>query len=245
MGLRVVWRLIVVVLLVGGFVRAGMAQQPVDLALVLAVDVSRSVDAEEAELQRSGYVAAFRDPAVQAAIRGGAFGRIAVLYLEWAGVEFQRVTVPWTVIHDAESALAFADRIAGADRVSWPWTSISTALTTATELLDHAPVEPMRKVIDISGDGANNQGIPLPLARERALAAGITINGLPVLNDRPNFGRPAESELDAYYEERVIGGPGAFLVVAQDFSAFGQAIRAKLLREIAGVTGPLRLLARR
>jgi hypothetical protein len=217
---------------------------PVDLELVLAVDVSGSVDEVEARLQREGYIAALRHPRVIEAIRGGILGRIAVTYVEWAGVEFQRTLLDWTLIEDQESAAAFADALAEAPLTSERWTSISGAIDYAVPLLDGNGFKGLRRAIDISGDGYNNRGRPAEQARDDAVAAGITINGLPIVNDRPNpWGGLAPQNLDLYYEQRVIGGPGAFIVGAKDYSAFASAILSKLLLEVAGEQPPPGALA--
>jgi len=211
-----------------------LAAEPVDLELVLAVDVSRSVDPEEAKLQREGYIAALQHPRVLQAIRSAPHGRIAVTYVEWAGVDIQYTVVPWSLITDDNSAAAFTARIAAAPYVARNWTSISGAIDYSVPLFENNGFEGTRRVIDISGDGRTNQGRPTAAARDDAVAAGITINGLPVINERLNFYRPPEGDLDAYYRENVIGGMGAFLIVAENFNAFTGAILSKLIREIAG-----------
>jgi hypothetical protein len=218
--------------------------EAVDLALVLAIDISRSIDEVEAALQRQGYIAALTNPQVIRAIGSGATGRIALAYVEWAGVDTQRTVVPWTTIAGAADAQRFAAAIAAAPRMSMSWTSISGAIDYSKRLLETSGYEAARHVIDVSGDGRNNSGRPAEHARDDAVAAGITINGLPILNDRPNFGRPAEADLDLYYESHVIGGPGAFLIRATGFDAFGSAILSKLIKEIAADDGVAsRLLA--
>jgi hypothetical protein len=212
------------------------AQQPVDLELVLAIDISGSVDEEEAALQREGYVSALTNPRVIAAMGGGPFGAIAVTYVEWAGEDYQRTVVPWTLIGNGEQAARFAEQIQAAPFASARWTSLSGAIDYSATLFDGNGFEGVRQVIDISGDGVNNRGRPPVLARDQAVEQGITINGLPILNDRPNpWGGAAPVDLDRYYEENVIGGPGAFYVAARDFDAFASAILAKLIREIAGL----------
>ena len=219
--------------------RRAAAEEPVDVALILAVDVSRSIDEEEARLQREGYRAAVSDPRVVEAIRGGMMGAIAIAYTEWAGIEFQRLVLPWTRIAGPRDAEAWAAALAQAPRSSLSWTSISGAIEHARGVMVACPFEATRKVIDISGDGVNNSGPPAEAARDRAVAEGITINGLPILNDRPTFGRPPPMPLDQYFRESVIGGSGAFMIPAEDFEAFGQAVRRKLIREIAGHGGPV------
>jgi hypothetical protein len=212
--------------------------QEVDLQLVLAIDISRSIDEEEARLQREGYIAAFLSPQVHRAVASGRNGRIGVIYMEWAGTASKRVVIDWTLIDGPASAKAFADRLHVSDYMSASWTSISGAIDFAMALFDVSPFKGGRRVIDISGDGRNNQGRPAAEARDDAVRRGVTINGLPITTDRPNFGRPAERDLDLYYEKNVIGGPDAFLVVAEGFQAFGQAIVSKLIKEIALLEAP-------
>jgi hypothetical protein len=214
------------------------ADEPVDVALVLAVDVSRSVDEDEARLQREGYRAAVSDPKVVEAIRGGMLGSVAIAYTEWAGIEYQRLVIPWTRIASQRDADGWAAALEAAPRASLSWTSVSGAIDHARRTLGDCPHEATRRVIDVSGDGVNNSGPPAEQARDRAVADGITINGLPILNDRPTFGRPPPIPLDIYYRESVIGGTGAFVIAAEDFESFGQAVRRKLIREIAGLSGP-------
>lgn len=213
---------------------------PVDLLLVLAVDVSRSVDEDEARLQREGYREAVSDPKVVEAIRAGMIGATAIAYVEWAGIEYQRTVLPWTRIASQADANQWAAELAAAPRASLSWTSISGAIRHSRQLIAEAPFEATRKVIDVSGDGVNNSGPPAEQERDLAVAEGITINGLPIVNDRPTFGRMPPIPLDDYYRDFVIGGQGAFMIVAQDFESFGVAVRRKLIREIAGLDGPMR-----
>ena len=209
------------------------ATEAVDVALVLAVDVSRSIDEDEARLQREGYRAAIIDSAVLAAIRGGMIGAIGLAYVEWAGFEYQHTLLPWTRIATEADALAWAAALAAAPRASLSRTSISGAIMHARRVLRDCPFEATRRVIDISGDGVNNSGPPAEMQRDEAVAEGIVINGLPIINDRPTFGRPPPANLDLYFRDHVIGGPGAFLIVAEDFNSFGLAVKRKLIREIA------------
>jgi hypothetical protein len=212
----------------------------VDLELVLAVDVSTSIDENEFALQRDGYARAFMNPDIIAAIRSGAHGRIAVTYVEWAAAESQKQVIPWTVLSDAESGTLFAEEIMAAPRSFRGWTSISGAIDYAMQAFAANPHSGVRRVIDVSGDGVNNSGRPAEHARDEALAKGVTINGIVIMNDVPSamsFWR-TEPPLDDFYRERVIGGPGAFVMVVEDFSTFGHAIRNKLLREIAGDSLP-------
>jgi hypothetical protein len=209
------------------------SDDPVDVAIVLAVDVSRSIDEDEARLQREGYRTAVSDARIVEAIRGGMIGAVALAYVEWGGIEYQQLVIPWTRIATQADANAWAETLAQAPRVSSRRTSISGGIAFSQGLLDEAPFEATRRVIDVSGDGVNNSGPPVTEARDRAVAAGITINGLPILNDRPPFGMgPA---LEGYFREMVVGGPGAFVIPAEDFESFGVAVRRKLLREVAGV----------
>jgi hypothetical protein len=212
---------------------APSAPEPVDVLLVLAVDVSRSIDEDEARLQREGYRNAVSDPRVVEAIRRGMIGAIGLAYVEWAGFEFQRLVLPWTRIATQADADRWASALAEAPRTSLSWTSISGGIDFSRRALDDAPFEATRRVIDVSGDGVNNSGRPAELARDEAVAAGIVINGLPIVNDRPTFGRMPAIPLDQYFAASVIGGPGAFMIVAEDFESFGTAVRRKLIREIA------------
>ena len=221
------------------FASARTSDEPVDVLLVLAVDVSRSVDEDEARLQREGYRNAVSDPLVVEAIRGGMIGAVGIAYVEWAGAEYQRLVLPWTRISTPADAFAWATRLDEAPRASLSWTSISGALDFSRTVLAEAPFEATRRVIDVSGDGVNNSGGPVEAARDRLLAEGVTINGLPIMNDRPTFGRLPPVPLDEYFRESVVGGPGAFVIPAEDFHAFGQAVKRKLIREIAGTdVGP-------
>jgi hypothetical protein len=218
-------------------VPAGAQDLEVDLELVLAVDISGSVDETEARLQREGYIAALRHPHVIQAIQSGPHGRIAVTYVEWAGDHYQRTMLDWSLIEDAADAQGFADALAETPFLSAHWTSLSGAIDYSASLFDHNGFAAVRRVIDVSGDGYNNRGRPVELARDEAVAAGLTINGLPIVNDRVNpwGGRPPV-DLDLYFEHHVIGGPGAFMIVAEDYTAFASAIMSKLLLEIAGET---------
>ena len=211
----------------------------VDLELALAIDVSGSVDSEEAALQRDGYLKAFVDPKVLSAISGGERKKIAVTYFEWASYSYQRLVVDWTVISDAASAEAFVKKLAAVPISTERWTSISGAIEFAMKRFAENPYRGGRRIIDISGDGRNNNGRDLSEARAEALAQGITINGLPIVNDRPTrWGTPPERDLDVYYREQVIGGRGSFYIVAEGFESFASAIRSKLVREIASENGP-------
>lgn len=220
------------------------ADVPVDLELVLGVDVSGSVDPAEGKLQRAGYVSAFSHKAVISAVRSGFLRRIAVTYVEWADSHRQRTVLPWTLIEGEASALAFADKLEQAPIMRGRFTSISALIGYAMPLFENNGFEGTRRVIDISGDGANNSGELVTLARNTAVAAGVIINGLPIVNDRPQQFGPQVPDLDLYYEHCVIGGPGSFFVVAKDFESFAVAVRKKMILEIAGRMPSLRLLRR-
>jgi len=217
------------------------AELEADLALVLAVDVSRSMDSDEQQLQRDGFVEAFRSQAVHEAVRKGVLGRVAVTYIEWSGPAEQNVVVPWTVIDGPAGAAAFAERLASIPVQRVFSTSISGAIDFGVKLLAESGVEPLRRVIDISGDGPNNTGRIVTLARNEAVAQGITINGLPFMLKRPT-GMGDIENLDLYYQDCVIGGPGAFIVPVREAQQFAEAIRTKLVREIAGELEPEALI---
>lgn len=207
------------------------AARSVDLALVLALDVSGSVNTERFELQRRGYAEAFASRDVIDAIAAGENHAIAVTLVEWSGSGHQRQMIGWTLLDDANAAAAFGSAVGETPRAFSDWTSISAAVDYSVTLFDEAQVTAARRVIDVSGDGINNNGRSVEEARDAAVQAGITVNGLPILTEYPN--------LDGYYRENVIGGPGAFAVAASDFSSFGAAILSKLVREIASRDGPL------
>jgi hypothetical protein len=205
---------------------AGAAENPVDLLLVLAVDVSGSVDDSRFELQKRGYAAAFRTQDVVRAIQSGANRSIGVAMLQWTGPRMQIVVVDWMRIHDAASADAFAAAVDAAPRELYGGgTSISGAIDRSVQILSDAPFAGTRQVIDVSGDGANNIGRPAERARDSAVEAGVMINGLPILTLEPN--------LDVYYRESVIGGAGAFVIAVDNYGQFAAAIQRKLITEIA------------
>jgi hypothetical protein len=216
----------------------------VDVLLVLATDVSRSVDDREFKLQREGFAAALSDPRVLNVITSGPSGRIAVAFVEWASEFEQRVVVDWFLVAGEKDAKTLAQRILAAPRSYWGRTSISSAIEFSKNLLDRSPFQSDRKVIDISGDGTNNSGADVTAARDEAVASGITINGLVILSDEPLPTNPTHTHppggLKAYYERHVIGGPDAFVVEAQGFESFGQSIIQKLIKEIAALIGPAR-----
>jgi len=214
------------------------AAEPVDLALVLAADVSRSVDDGEFDLQRKGYAAAFRDARVLRAIRGGVIGRIAVCYVEWSGADSQKVVVDWTVIGDDEQAGYFSDKLLAEPRPFANRTSIGVAIDYAVAQFELSGAVGERRVIDVSGDGTNTNGKPPILARDDAVRQDITINGLVIQSAEPTPWNPEHTHppggLPRYYEINVIGGPDAFVMVVEGFETFAEAIANKLIREIAG-----------
>jgi hypothetical protein len=214
------------------------AAERVDLLLVLAADVSGSMDESKFELQRSGYAAAFSNPRVIEAINAGPRGRIAVALVEWSGILQQKIVIDWKVISNDETARQFGDRIMEAPRAfARNSTSISAGIDFAMTQLDRTPYEARRRVIDVSGDGDNNSGRDVTAARDQALAKGVTINGLVILTETPtpwnsNHTNPPGG-LANYYRNNVIGGPGAFVVIAENFNSFGNVLMKKLIMEIA------------
>ena len=213
---------------------AEAADTEVDLELVLAVDVSRSMDADEQDLQRQGYIDGIRHPEVLGAIRTGLTGQIAVTYVEWAGPGSQEIVVPWTLIDGEASAAAFGERLRGTSISRLRGTSISGALGFAGGLFDGNGFQGMRQVVDVSGDGPNNMGLPVLESRDAILDRGITVNGLPIMLKARFDGAFSIEHLDEYYENCVIGGPGAFLITVTSPERFAEAIRRKLVLEIAG-----------
>jgi hypothetical protein len=217
---------------------AAQDKKDVDLALAMAIDISGSIDPDEAHLQREGYVLAFRDPVIVKAILGGSTGRIAVAYYEWSDAWVQRILIDWTLLDSEASIAAFASRLAAAPISIARRTSISGAIRYAVPLFARSPYAAERKVLDISGDGSNNDGALVTDMRHEALKERIVINGLPIMNDRPNpFGFPSEEDLDKYYLACVTGGPRSFVEIARNFEDFPRAVRKKLLQEVADI-GP-------
>jgi len=215
-------------------VSAAKAAEPVDVALVLAVDVSRSMSAEELALQRKGYAAAISDPAVVRAVGQGLHRRIALTMFEWANDAHAREIVPWTVIERQEDAEAFADAVLADTSYGQRRTSISGAIRHASRLLLDVPFAAERLVIDISGDGPNNQGVTVTRARDLAVEAGFVINGLPLMTTGGFGGQFNIPDLDAYYRHCVIGGPGSFVIPVNGWDQFPEAVRRKLVLEIGG-----------
>jgi hypothetical protein len=222
------------------WIAGAAAQTAVDLELVIAVDVSLSMDLDEQRLQREGYVAAFRDADVQKAIVSGGHGRIAVAYMEWAGPHWQSVIIQWTVIDSPQAARAFADRLEAQPISRERWTSISGALQFARNLLGKSNASSARRVVDVSGDGPNNAGPLVLVARAALLADGVVINGLPIMLKAGSPGFFDLADLDRYYASCVIGGPGSFMVPVKSLAELKEAIRRKLLLEISGLAGPAR-----
>lgn len=208
----------------------------VDVALVLAVDISFSMDLDELALQREGYIQALTSPVVLDVIRKGMVGKIAVTYVEWAGVNTRHIIADWTIIEDGASAEAFVQKLREAPIRRARRTSITTAIELSIDRFKEARMRPIRRVIDISGDGPNNEGGFVTRARDLALEAGITINGLPIVIKR-RYASPYDMDtLDEYYRDCVIGGPGAFMVVITERDQFAPAIKQKILRELASPT---------
>jgi len=212
---------------------------PVDLLLVLAADVSRSIDDSEFNLQRKGYANALTDPRVLQAITGGPHQSIALTFVEWSGAGEQKTVVDWTTIHDGEDAAVIAGEILAAPRSFLSRTSISEAIDFSVACLAAAPVPADRKVVDVSGDGTSNSGRPVTEARDEAVAKGITINGLAIINTQASPGFSTHTQppggLANYYKENVIGGTGAFLLVVENFETFTEAMTRKLVSEIAAL----------
>jgi Protein of unknown function (DUF1194) len=208
----------------------------VDLTVVLAADVSRSVDDGEFELQRKGYATALTDPRVLKAIHGTKSHAIGVCFIEWSGEDDQQIVLPWTEIHDEEDGGGAAAAILKAPRSFTGRTSISAAIDYAMGYFAKTKWPPTRRIIDISGDGTSNSGRPITEARDQAVAAGVTINGLAIINNKPNLGYSAHTNppggLPNYYQQNVVGGPDAFLIVIKDFNSFADAMANKLAKEI-------------
>jgi hypothetical protein len=214
----------------------------VDVELVLAVDISYSMDPDEQALQREGYVEALTSSEFLNTLRHGMHGRVAVTYVEWAGVIDQKIVMPWRLIDGPEAADAVAAEISRAPYRRASRTSIAGALTFAMPLFEGSGYRGLRRIIDVSGDGANNQGPPVTVVRDQVLEKGITINGLPIMLKRPSPGTMDIEDLDVYYEDCVIGGPGAFVIAIREREKFKEAIRTKLVLEIAGRTPERRVI---
>jgi hypothetical protein len=217
--------------------------ETVDLLLVLAADVSRSIDDAEYSLQRKGYAAAMTDPQVMRAIVGGRHHAVAITFIEWSGAADQNVVVDWTVVRDEEAAGSVAATMLTAPRSFLGRTAIGAAIDFAMERFAAAPAEADKRIIDISGDGTNNAGRAVTEARDDAVAAGVTINALAIINTQTNPGYAFHTQppggLPKYFEENVIGGPGAFLLKIDNFESFAAAITRKMVTEIAGAAPPV------
>ena len=214
----------------------------VDVELVLAVDVSYSMDMDELAIQREGYAQAIVSKEFLQALKTGPNGKIAVTYFEWAASTDQKIIIPWRVIDGPETADAVANEIMKTPVRRASRTSISGAINFAMPLFDENPHRGLRRVIDISGDGPNNNGAPVVTARDAALEKGVVINGLPIMIKEPSYSTMDIDNLDYYYEDCVIGGPGAFVVTIKDRDKFKEAIRTKLLLEVAGRTPERRVV---
>jgi hypothetical protein len=207
----------------------------VDVELALAVDISFSMDPEEQELQREGYITALTSNEFLRALKEGVHGKVAITYLEWANINERKVIVPWRLIDGPEAADAFVAEIARAPYRRASRTSVSGALEFAAAQFENSGFKGIRRVIDVSGDGANNNGPPVAIVRDEVLSKGFVINGLPIMiKEQFNSGMDIES-LDIYYEDCVIGGPGAFVIPIKDRSKFKEATRTKLVQEIASL----------
>ena len=228
--------LCVLALLLAAGIPARAAEQ-VDLLLVLASDVSRSVDQRKFKLQREGYAAALTNPRVVEAIRSGPHGRIAICFVEWSGANSLKLVIDWTLVSDAASARAISDQMIELPRSFADRTSISAGIEFSMVQLERSPFQATRRTIDVAGDGTNNSGRDVAQVRDEALAKGVTINGLVILSDTPLPWNPEHTNppggLDEYYRRNVTGGPGAFVMVAENHDSFGQAIVKKMIAEIA------------
>jgi Protein of unknown function (DUF1194) len=210
----------------------------VDVELILAVDVSYSMDMDELAIQREGYAQAIASKEFLQALKTGPNGKVAIAYFEWAASNDQKIIIPWRVIDGPETADAVADEILKTPIRRASRTSISGAIYFAMPLFDESPYKGLRRVIDISGDGPNNNGAPVTGARDEALSKGIVINGLPIMVKEPSYSTMDIDNLDFYYEDCVIGGPGSFVVAIHDREKFKEAIHTKLIQEVASRTPP-------
>jgi hypothetical protein len=241
---RIAWLPLALLIALSWPVPVARAAEDVDLALVLVTDVSRSIDDSEYKLEKQGYASALTSQQVIAAIQGGPLGAIAVTYIEFASSFEVRTVLDWAVIRDDATARAFVARLTEAPRSFWGRTSISSGIDHAVQLLAEAAVNAPRRVIDVCGDGTNNAGRDVGAARDDALKAGITINGLAIINENPASWTFAHVQppggLPNYYRENVTGGPGSFVLEVHDFASFGEAMTRKLVTEIATRSPPAR-----
>jgi hypothetical protein len=246
--IRLVKGILALVALVMVSTQPVLAAEHVDLLLVLSSDVSRSVDHPKFLLQREGYAAAISDPLVMEAIKSGPHQRIAVCFVEWSGFGAQKLVIDWTMIDSPGAARKFGDQLLELPRAFADRTSISGGIEFAATQLERAPFEGSRRTIDVSGDGTNNAGRDVKLARDETIAKGIVINGLVILSDRPVPWNAEHTNppggLEKYYQDNVIGGPGAFVLVAENFNSFGRAIIKKMIAEIAFHSPPSRTVTR-
>jgi hypothetical protein len=231
---RTVLALVASLLVLGGAARAA---EQVDLLLVLASDVSRSVDTRKFQLQREGYAAALSNPRVIEAIQSGPHGRIAICFVEWSGATSLKLVIDWTLVGDAASARKIGDQMLELPRSFADRTSISAGLEFSMVQLERAPFQAARRTIDVAGDGTNNSGRDIASVRDEVLAKGVTINGLVILSETPLPWNPEHTNppggLDEYYRRNVTGGAGSFVMVAENHNSFGQAIVKKMIAEIA------------
>ena len=245
---RIVWLSFAVLLAVTLRVPDARAIKDVDVALVLVTDVSRSIDDTEYKLEKEGYAAAFTDPRVIAAIQGGPNGAIAVAYVEFASAFEVLNVLDWTEIRDLASAQAFADRLSAAPRSFWGRTAIGSGIDRGVQLLAESGFNTLRRVIDVCGDGTSNAGRDVAAARDDAVRAGITVNGLAIINENPAVWATAHVQppggLVNYYREHVTGGPGSFVLEVREFPKFGEAMTRKLVMEISGTTPSTRFAER-
>jgi Protein of unknown function (DUF1194) len=222
---------------------SAIAAEPVDLLLVLASDVSLSINDTKFKLQRDGYIAAMADPRVIEVIRSGSHKRIGICFVEWSGSEEQKVVIDWTLIESTQDAKDFVDKLNRAPRSFSNFTSISGGIDFAMTQLDRAPFYSERRTIDVSGDGTNNRGRDVVAARDDAVAKGVTINGLVILSDLPLEWDPSHTHppggLEDYYRQNVVGGQNSFMIVAESFTVFDQAILNKMITEIADAGRPV------
>jgi Protein of unknown function (DUF1194) len=223
--------------LVLGQISFARAAEPVDLLLALAMDVSRSMEQPKFLLQREGYAAAITNPQVLNAIKSGPHQKIAICFIDWSGAGEQKLVIDWSILDSADSAHRFGDLIFEAPRTFNDRTSIGGGISFAAAQIARAPFEAERHAIDVSGDGTNNAGRDVQLARDQAVAKGITVNGIAILTELQYSRIPEHTNppggLEKYYRDNVIGGPGAFVMVAEDFSSFGRSMVKKLIAEIA------------
>jgi hypothetical protein len=245
--MRITRSILAIAAMVLAQIASARAAEQVDLLLALAMDVSRSMEHPKFVLQRQGYAAAVTDPQVLRAIRGGAHQKSALCFIDWSGGAEQKLIIDWNVIDSLESAQRFGDLILAAPRSFNDRTSIGGGISFAAAQIARAPYESDRQTIDVSGDGTNNAGRDVQFARDQAVAKGINVNGIPILTDIRESRTPEHTNppggLEKYYRDNVIGGPGAFVMVAEDFNDFGKAIVKKMIAEIAGAPVPPRRLA--